>query len=153
MTTGSGVVLTQDEIVNGTTGIKGDTNHDIVDKFLKVYKELDGIEIPLDMMDQIEDKLELDDQQFDSWLQAKLPEITGATEVDETLNNEMFDNFKPMGGEQKPAAPDNKGETLADFLSSMKETGNTESGEDQEFREEIEKESPDEIKNEFPNLG
>ncbi len=153
MTSGSGVVLTQDEIVNGTAGIKGDTNHDIIDKFLKVYKELDGIEMQESMLDQIEDKLELDDQQFDSWLQAKLPEITGATEVDETLNNDMFDEFKPMGGETQKPVEEGKGETLADFLSSIKETGSTETQEDQGFRDEVEGETTEEIKNEFPNLS
>ena len=177
MQSGSGVVLTQDEILNGMPGIKGDANGEIVDKFLKIYKELDGVEITEDLLNEVEDKLSLNDGQFDSWLQAKLPELTGVADVDETLNNEMFDNFKPMGGENQPAVPGEevkntetvetpevtgmsptgetpeKEESLSDFLSSMKETGSTENKDDQALKEKAEAKVPGEIKNPFPNLG
>jgi hypothetical protein len=157
MQSGTGVVLTQDEILNGMPGIKGDSNFEIIDKFLKVYKELDGAQITVDMLDQIEDKLALDDGQFDTWLQAKLPEITGAAEVTETLNNEMFEDFKPMGGEpmdepQPTGADTGTEETLSDFLSNIKETGETETEEDKELKAKAEEKAPSEIKTEFPNI-
>lgn len=152
---GSGVVLTSDEVLNGTAGIKGDTNYDIVDKFLKVYPELDGVDIPLDMMDQIEDKLSLNDDQFDSWLQAKLPEITGSAQVDETLDNEMFEDFKPMGGEQPkpqtPAAPAGQEGGLSDFLKTLK--SDEENVQDDTMRNEAELDVGGSKLNEFPNLG
>jgi hypothetical protein len=100
MQDGSGVIMTSDEILNGTVGIKGDTNYDVIDKFLKIYPELDSIDLTDEQLEQIDEKLSLDDGQFDPWLQQQLPEFTGASEVDETLNNEMFDNFDEMGGEQ-----------------------------------------------------
>jgi len=98
MQKGSGVILTSDEILSGTQGIKNDMPGDIVNKFLKVYPELDT-ELTVTQLDEIEEKLSLDDGQFDSWLQQKLPEFTGTQEVDDTLNNEMFMPFEPMGGE------------------------------------------------------
>jgi hypothetical protein len=72
-----------------------------------VLKELELINklsvekhIPEEMMNEIEDKLDKNDNQFDAFLQQNLSKITGTETVDNTLNNEMFDDFKPMGGEQ-----------------------------------------------------
>lgn len=152
---GSGVVLTSDEVLNGTVGIKGDTNYDIVDKFLKIYPELANVDIPIDMMEQIEDKLALNDDQFDSWLQAKLPEITGSQEVDETLDNSMFEDFKPMGGEQSTPTPTTPiGGSPADgglpeFLKTLK--SNEENTKDDSLRNAAEQEIGGAKLNEFPN--
>jgi hypothetical protein len=99
MQQGSGVVLTSDEIMNGSVGLKNDMPVDIMDKFLNVYPELDNIEMKESDLDQIEEKLSLNDGQFDAWLQQKLPEITGQNEVSSTLDNEMFEEFDEMGGE------------------------------------------------------
>lgn len=160
MKSGSGVVLTQNEILNGLPGIKGDQNFEIVDKFLTIYPELDGVPITVDMMNQIEDKLALDDEQFDSWLQQKLPEITGTEEVNETLNNEMFEDFKPMGTEEElPELPEegegsvDKNQTLENFLTDLKENKETKSEEDQELIEDAEEKVDKKILDEFPNLS
>lgn len=155
MQSGSGVVLTSDEVINGTAGIKGDNNYDIVNKFLKIYPELDNMDIPVDMVEQIEDKLALNDDQFDSWLQAKLPEITGSQEVDETLDNEMFEDFKPMGGEKvtpplpisPSGVPTDAG--LPEFLKSLK--SDEENTENTTLRNVAEREIGGNKLNEFPN--
>lgn len=99
MQQGSGVILTSDEIMNGSVGLKNDMPVDIMDKFLNVYPELDNIEMKESDLDQIEEKLSLDDGQFDAWLQQKLPEIMGQDEVSSTLDNEMFEEFGEMGGD------------------------------------------------------
>jgi len=119
MQDGSGVIMTSDEILNGSAGLKGDTNFDVIDKFLKVYPELDSIDLTEEQLNQIEDKLSLDDGQFDSWLQQNLPEFSGQEEVNETLNNEMFDDFEPMGGEpdvggEAPTPPEGDFNELVD---------------------------------------
>ena len=100
MQNGNGVVLSSNDVLKGTVGIENDSNYQIVDKFLKIYPELDEIDIPEEMMNEIEDKLDKNDNQFDAFLQQNLSKITGTETVDNTLNNEMFDDFKPMGGEQ-----------------------------------------------------
>ena len=120
MQNGSGIVLSANEVLNGTTGIVNDSNYQIIDKFLKVYTELDEVDIPEDMMNQLEDKLDANDGQFDSFLQQNLPKITGSDQVDDVLDNEMFNDFKPMGGE-KPAADTGKG--LDSFDSFMDDLG------------------------------
>ena len=131
MQKGNGVILTSDEILNGTQGIRNDLPRDIVDKFLKIYPELDT-ELTMESLDEIEEKLSLNDGQFDAWLQENLPELTGQSDVDETLNNDMFMSFEPMGGEnvggepqeQLPASPDDSME-FGDLLDEYSEEGNT----------------------------
>jgi len=100
MQQGTGVVLTSDEIMNGSVGLKNDMPVDVIDKFLNVYPELDNIELKENDLEQIEEKLSLGDGQFDAWLQQKLPEITGQDEVSDTLDNDMFEEFDSMGGEK-----------------------------------------------------
>lgn len=120
MQQGNGVVLTSDEIMNGSVGLKNDMPVDIVDKFLNVYPELDNIEITETNLDLIEEKLSLDDGQFDAWLQQKLPEFTGQEEVSDVLDNEMFQEFEPMGGEEVDedidAAPS---ESFGEFMDDL----------------------------------
>lgn len=101
MQDGEGVLLTSDEILNGSTGIKNDANSEIIDKFLKVYPSIDTIELKEEDLDRIEEKLSLDDGQFDSWLQSELPGMRGDSDVSDTLDNEMFDEFDEMGGEKE----------------------------------------------------
>lgn len=105
MQNGTGVVLSSNDVLKGSVGIENDSNYQIIDKFLKIYPELDEVDIPEDMMNEIEDKLSKNDGQFDAFLQQNLGKITGSDEVDSTLNNEMFDDFKPMGGDKQQAAP------------------------------------------------
>lgn len=149
MQQGSGVVLTSDEILNGSVGLRNDIPVDIIDKFLNVYPELDNIEIKESDLNQIEEKLSLDDGQFDAWLQQKLPELTGQDDVSTTLDNEMFDEFEPMGGDveldgierEAQATPE---ASFEDFLDDI-------STEDTTTPEEIEAESQVDL-NELPEL-
>lgn len=104
MQNGTGVVLSSSDVLKGTVGIENDSNFQIIDKFLKIYPELDEVDIPEEMMNEIEDKLSKNDGQFDAFLQQNLNKITGSDAVDSTLDNEMFDDFKPMGGEQQQVA-------------------------------------------------
>lgn len=103
---GSGLELTSEEAYAGTRGIKGKyTNREVVEEFLKIYPELDEIEIPTKILDDIEDKLAQQDiSDFDEYLKGILPEIHGEdVEVNfNALNNDMFDDFEPMGGEEEP---------------------------------------------------
>jgi len=99
MQQGTGVVLTSDEILNGSVGLRNDMPVDVIDKFLNVYPELDNIELKESDLEQIEEKLSLDDGQFDAWLQQSLPSFTGQDEVSSTLDNDMFEDFDAMGGE------------------------------------------------------
>ena len=101
MQNGNGVVLSSGDVLKGTVGIENDSNYQIVDKFLKIYSELDEVDIPESMMAEIEDKLSKADGQFDAFLQQNLSKITGSDSVDTSLNNEMFADFKPMGGDAK----------------------------------------------------
>ena len=118
MQSGNGVVLSSNDILKGTVGIENDSNFQIVSKFLKVYKELDGVDIPVTMMNEIEDKLSKNDGQFDAFLQQNLGEITGQSDVDDTLNNDMFADFKPMGGEEAPAPGGDAGlEPFDEFMN------------------------------------
>lgn len=102
---GSGIELTPHESYAGTRGIKGKfTNRELIDEFLKVYPELDEIEIPTALLNDIEDKLaQQDGESFDEYLKGILPEIRGEEqEVDfNALNNDMFEEFEPMGGEEE----------------------------------------------------
>jgi hypothetical protein len=153
MKKGEGVILTSNEVLNGTSGMVGDSNYEVMEKFLKVYPELDGIDIPLDLMNQIEDKLEMGDDEFDSWLQSKVSEITGTEEVNDVLNNDMFnDEFVPMGGEE---APEEKEDSFTDDNSFTSFIDQLEDDEDED--ELIEKEAELEVEekelNEFPNIG
>jgi hypothetical protein len=146
MQQGTGVVLTSDELLNGTVGLKNDMPVDVVDKFLNVYPELDNIELKESDLEQIEEKLSLDDGQFDSWLQQKLPEITGQDEVSTTLDNDMFDDFSAMGGEEtieetEEATPEASFEQFLDDVSVDTE----------KTPDEIEAESKVDI-NELPEL-
>ena len=154
MQDGSGVIMTSDEILNGTVGIKSDSNYDIIDKFLKVYPELDNIDLREEHLEQIEDKLSLDDGQFDAWLQQKLPTFSGQEEVNETLNNEMFDDFEPMGGEE---APPEGGEGEGEFdnlveKAMMPEEDEISTPEEKEAEMEITEKEGGEL-NEFPEVG
>ena len=128
---GEGVILTSDEVLNGTVGIKSDTNADVINKFLKVYPSLDGIQLTHSQLEQVEQKLSLDDGQFDSWLQSKLPDFLGRDEVNETLNNDMFDTFEPMGGEE---VEESAQLDFDDFLDTVQEEGEvpTEESEEEE---------------------
>ena len=118
MQNGTGVVLSSNDVLKGSVGIENDSNYQIIDKFLKIYPELDEVDIPEDMMNEIEDKLSKNDGQFDAFLQQNLGKITGSDEVDSTLNNEMFDDFKPMGGDKQQVAATDPMETPADTQSS-----------------------------------
>lgn len=102
MQDGDGVMLTKDEILNGTPGIEGMTNKQIIDKFLKIYRELDGLEIPLDTMLDIEEKLKMNDGQFDSYIKGVLPELMGTSEMADisALNNDMFTEYNPSQEEE-----------------------------------------------------
>lgn len=105
MQNGTGVVLSSSDVLKGTVGIENDSNFQIIDKFLKIYPELDEVDIPEDMMNEIEDKLSKNDGQFDAFLQQNLSKITGSDDVNSTLDNEMFADFKPMGGELNNKTP------------------------------------------------
>jgi hypothetical protein len=162
MQDGEGVLLTSDEILNGTIGIKNEANTEIIDKFLKVYPSLDSIEFKEDL-DRIEEKLSLDDGQFDSWLQAELPGMRGDSDVDDALNNEMFDDFEEMGGEKEQ---DFGG--LGEFDDFIDDTTSDEGDIDDMFaeisdateeeeevdplRREVESEVEGQELNEFPNV-
>jgi len=144
---GSGVILTSDEILNGTQGIRNDLPNDIIDKFLKIYPELDT-ELTEESLDEIEEKLSLDDGQFDPWLQENLPELTGQSDVDEVLDNDMFMPFEPMGGEEAPvegAGPDTSME-FGDFLDEF--SGESTTPEYQQAEQDVV--GPE--LNEFPNI-
>ncbi len=166
MQDGEGVILTSDEILNGSVGIKNDSNPEIIEKFLKVYPSLDEIEFKEEDLNRIEEKLSLDDGQFDAWLQAELPEMRGDKDVSDTLDNDMFDDFEEMGGEQ----PDEFG-GLGEFDDFVDETTSDEGDidslfadiaaeptideeeeEDTEARKEAENEVGGEELNEFPNV-
>lgn len=154
---GSGVILTSDEVLNGTTGISTDSNYEIIDKFLKIYPELDGIDITVDMLDQIEDKLSLNDDQFDTFLQQKLPEISGAEDVNDVLNNDMFNGEIELGGE-KPQGEYEK-QDFDTFLDGFDDgsgefdIADEESDEDPETRRKAEMDIGGFDLNEFPNLN
>ena len=152
MQEGKGVILTSDEIMNGTAGMRNvDKPVDIVDKFLKIYPELDEIDLTEEHLEQIEQKLDLNDNQFDAWLAQKLPELRGEDEVNETLDNEMFDDFKPMGGEEEPTTEEPGME--GDFEDFMDETAPEETETPVERKEaEIELGLPSET-NEFSEIG
>jgi hypothetical protein len=115
-------------------GIENDSNYQIVDKFLKIYTELDGVDIPVSMLNEIEDKLSKNDDQFDSFLQQNLSTITGQSQVDDVLNNEMFADFKPMGGENKPQQPTTGG--LDPFDEFMGDLGGSDSNAAEQPQEE-----------------
>jgi len=119
---GKGVILTSDEILNGTSGLRNvDKPVDIVDKFLQIYVELDNIDLKEEQLAQIEEKLSLNDNQFDGWLAQKMPEFTNEEEVNDTLNNEMFSDFDPMGGEDMgEGEEENLGDM--DFQDFLEET-------------------------------
>lgn len=153
MQEGTGVVLTSDEILNGTVGMKGDTNYDVIDKFLKVYPELDNIDLKEEDLNQIETKLPSPD--FDAWLQQELPKISGEKDVDETLNNEMFEDFKPMGGEtEEPVAPIGP---EPEFPDLVEKAISSEKEKKEDIKTPEEKEAELEIGGmelpEFPNIG
>ena len=153
MKKGEGVILTSDEILNGTNGMVGDSNYDIVDKFLKAYTEIDGIDITTGLMDQIEDKLEIGDEEFDSWLQSKIGEITGSSDVDETLNNDMFnEEFTPMGGES-PEAPKESDMFNDDSFNSFIDKLDEDDEDEATDKKEAELEVGGTEVNEFPNIG
>lgn len=163
MQEGEGVILTSDEILNGSTGIKNDANAEVIDKFLKVYPSLDSIEFKEQDLDRIEEKLSLDDGQFDSWLQSELPAMRGDSDVDDTLNNEMFDDFEEMGGEKEE-----KFDGLGEFDDFIDDTTSDEGDiddmfaeisnateEDEEIdplRKQVESEVDGKELNEFPNI-
>lgn len=143
MQKGEGVILTQDEILNGSVGIKNDSNAEIIEKFLKVYPSLDEIELKEEDLDRIEEKLSLDDGQFDSWLQNELPGMRGDSDVTDVLNNDMFNNtFEPMGGEKTSGSSTGLGD-FDDFMNATEDFATPE--EDVQSTSEIEAEStPDE---------
>lgn len=165
MQDGEGVILTSDEILNGSVGIKNDSNPEIIEKFLKVYPSLDEIELKEEDLNRIEEKLSLDDGQFDAWLQAELPEMRGDSDVSDALDNDMFNEFEEMGGEK----PEEFG-GLGEFDDFVDETTSDEGDIDSMFtdiaaeptvdeEEEdvlVRKEAEDEVGgkelNEFPNV-
>lgn len=153
MKKGEGVILTSDEVLNGTSGMVGDSNYEIIEKFLKVYPEIDGIDIPVELMDQIEDKLEMGDDQFDSWLQSKMNDITGTEEVNDVLNNDMFnDDFQEMGGEVAPEESESSFKddgSFQSFIDKLEEDDEADSIATREAEIEV---GGREI-NEFPNIG
>jgi len=107
-----GVKLTSNQILNGTVGLNNQPNYQTIADFLKIYPELDGIEISETWLERIDDKLAEDDGEWNAWLQEELPEITNQQEVDDVLNNDMFSpklpmeeeapmpEMAPMGGEE-----------------------------------------------------
>lgn len=162
MQDGEGVILTSDEILNGTVGIKNDSNAEVIDKFLKVYPSLDAIELKETDLNRIEEKLTLDDGQFDAWLQAELPEMRGDSDVSDALDNEMFAEFEPMGGEEKEDF-DGLGEFDEFIDATTSDEGDVEGfdaaeseaeaeAEADELRAEAEDEIEDKELNEFPNV-
>lgn len=160
MQNGNGVVLSSNDVLKGTVGIENDSNYQIVDKFLKIYPELDEIDIPEEMMNEIEDKLDKNDNQFDAFLQQNLSKITGTETVDNTLNNEMFDDFKPMGGEQpKEQKSENlnnepKSDSFGD-LDSFFDLDVSTDVEDDSDGFDLDEPDPTKVNNEdeFPNLS
>lgn len=163
MQDGEGVLLTSDEILNGTIGIKNEANAEIIDKFLKVYPSLDSVEFTEEDLDRIEEKLSIDDGQFDSWLQAELPGMRGDSDVSDALDNEMFDDFEEMGGEKEKDF-DGLGEfdefiddttsdegDIDDMFTEISNATEDEDAEDDMIRKEVEDEVDDKELNEFPN--
>jgi hypothetical protein len=163
MQDGEGVLLTSDEILNGSAGIKNDANSEIIDKFLKVYPSLDSIELKEEDLDRIEEKLSLDDGQFDSWLQAELPGMRGDEDVSDALDNEMFDDFEEMGGEKEKDF-DGLGEfdefiddttsddgEIDDIFTEISDATEDEDADDDALRKEVESDVDGKELNEFPN--
>lgn len=170
MQTGKGVILTSDEILTGTSGLKTDNPADTVKKFLEIYSFLDGIELTESQLNEIEEKLAGNVSQFDAWLQSKQSEFLGQAEVDDVLNNEMFNEFMPMGGEEPTGEElQNQENDFGGFLDSLNgveeptegealptESGElpTEESEDAEdsMRKAAELEVEEPKQNEFPNV-
>lgn len=165
MQEGKGVILTSDEILNGSTGIKNDANSEVIDKFLKVYPSLDSIEFREDDLTRVEKKLSLNDGQFDSWLQSEIPGMRGDSDVDDTLNNEMFDTFDEMGGEDKESfsgigefddfiddntSDDGGIDEMFNMISN--ETEDDDDDEDELLRKKVESEIDIKETDEFPNI-
>jgi hypothetical protein len=103
MSEGSGVAMTSDEILNGKPGIKGLTNHQIIENFLKVYPELDK-ELTLEQLDRIDEQLDKNEgeESFRQFLQKDIipdMEQESQDDVGDVLDNSMFDEDAPMGGE------------------------------------------------------
>lgn len=163
MQDGEGVILTSDEILNGTIGIKNESNNEIIDKFLKVYPSLDSIEFKEEDLDRIEEKLSLDDGQFDTWLQSELPEMRGDSDAYDALNNDMFDDFEEMGGESQEEFgglgefdefiddTTSDGDKVDGIFSEISDV-TTEDDEDYASRKEAESEVEGDELNEFPNV-
>lgn len=151
MQQGTGVILTSDEIMNGSVGLRNDMPVDIIDKFLNVYPELDNIEMKESDLNQIEEKLSLDDGQFDAWLQQKLPEFTGQDEVSTTLDNQMFEEFDSMGGEEPIDGELSEEEAGANPEASFEEFLDDLSTDETPSSEEIEAEAEVDI-DELPEL-
>jgi len=163
MQDGNGVILSKSDILNGTVGIENDSNYQILNKFLKVYPELDGVDITGAIMNEIEDKLSKDDGQFDAFLQQNLSDITGTDQVDSTLQNEMFSDFTAMGGEKEPepevAVPafggseDGIGD-FGDFLSNDFSEMNSIGATDEDDVEKVAKDTVTPVSDlDFPNLS
>jgi hypothetical protein len=115
---GSGVVLTADEILNGTRASKLQPAHDIIKDFLKVYPELDD-DFTQEQLGLIDDKLALDDGQFDSWLAENLSEFKGSEDVDMALNNDMFNDEMAANEQLPPPAEGTEGNLVGDFGDFM----------------------------------
>lgn len=136
MQKGSGVILSSNEILKGSVGTQNDSNYQIIEKFLKIYPELDGIDITVTMLNEIEDQLSKNDTQFDSFLQQNLPTITGTSQVDDVLDSDMFSEFSPMGGEKKGEAAPEKDE-FSEFVGDLGGAGS------EDFTEGFGEEEPD----------
>ena len=125
MKEGKGVILTSDEIINGTAGMRNvDKPLEIVEKFLKIYPELDEIDLKAEDLEQIDEKLSLNDNQFDGWLAQKLPEFRGEDEVNKTVDTLDNSMFTPMGGEQtqEPESEQGMGGDFQDFQDFLDST-------------------------------
>jgi len=155
MSEGSGVAMTSDEILNGKAGIKGLSNHQIIQNFMKVYPELDK-ELTVDQLDRIDEKLDKNEGEaaFRQFLEKDiLPEVNQEDESDigDALDNSMFDESEEdMGGEGA------EGAELGDSeLDEFGELGAEEIPDDEtpEFAEaEGEVDVGAEL-DEFPNVG
>lgn len=87
-----GVVLSNDQILNGFAGIRNDMPITTLKKFVTVHSDLDGIDIPVSALNALDDFLSTSPspEEVDLYIKDNLSTLTGVSVVDDTLNNEMF---------------------------------------------------------------
>lgn len=117
--------LTSDEVLNGTSGIQGMTNHDIIEAFLTPKgkeRELASILFTASQLDEIEKKLEMNDGQFDAFIEKHMAEYTEEhdQEVTDVLDSgAMFDDTALMGGEAEVPVGEDEFDMSDEFTDDL----------------------------------